>query len=46
MIRGVGQVQDLDQIQNIVVASQDGMPVRVGDVAEVADRRTPSGRAR
>ncbi len=36
VIRGVGQVQDLDQIRNIVVASRGGTPVRVADVAEVA----------
>ncbi|HEY0970081.1 MAG TPA: CusA/CzcA family heavy metal efflux RND transporter [Gemmatimonadales bacterium] len=35
VIRGVGQVQDLDQIRNIVVASRGGTPVRVGDVGEV-----------
>jgi cobalt-zinc-cadmium resistance protein CzcA len=35
LIRGVGQVQNLDQIRNIVLASHDGVPVRVGDVAEV-----------
>jgi heavy metal efflux system protein len=36
VIRGVGQVQDLDQIRGIVVTSQGGTPVRVGDVADVA----------
>ncbi len=35
VIRGVGQVQDLDQIRGIVVASRDGAPVKVGDLAEV-----------
>ncbi|MBX3173524.1 MAG: efflux RND transporter permease subunit [Gemmatimonadaceae bacterium] len=35
VIRGVGQVQDLDQIRNVVVASRGGTPVRVGDVADV-----------
>ena len=35
VIRGVGQVQDLDQIRNIVVSSRSGTPVRVGDVADV-----------
>jgi len=34
IVRGVGQVQDLEQIRNIVVASRDGTPVRVGDVAD------------
>lgn len=36
VIRGVGQVQGLDQIRGIVIASRGGTPVRVGDVAEVA----------
>ena len=35
VVRGVGQVQDLDGIRAVVVASQGGTPVRVGDVAEV-----------
>lgn len=35
IVRGVGQVQDLEQIRNIVVASQGGTPIRVSDVAEV-----------
>lgn len=35
VIRGVGQVQDLSQIRNIVVASRGGTPVRVGDIADV-----------
>jgi len=35
IIRGVGQVQSLDQIRNIVIASRGGTPVRVGDVADV-----------
>ena len=35
VIRGVGQVQDLDQIRNVVVTSRGGTPVKVGDVAEV-----------
>jgi heavy metal efflux system protein len=36
VIRGLGQVQGIGQIQNIVVASQDGVPVRVRDLAEVS----------
>lgn len=36
VIRGVGQVQTLDQIRNVVVTSRGGTPVRVGDVADVA----------
>ncbi|MES2523218.1 MAG: CusA/CzcA family heavy metal efflux RND transporter [Gemmatimonadota bacterium] len=35
VIRGVGQVQDLDQIRNIVITSRDGTPVRVTDIADV-----------
>ena len=36
IVRGVGQVQDLEQIRNVVVASQGGTPIRVADIAEVA----------
>lgn len=36
VIRGVGQVQDLEQIRSIVVTSSGGTPVRVRDIAEVA----------
>jgi cobalt-zinc-cadmium resistance protein CzcA len=36
VIRGVGQVQSLDQIRNVVVTSKGGVPVRVRDVADVA----------
>jgi len=35
VVRGVGQVQDLDQIRAVVITSQGGTPVRVGDVADV-----------
>ncbi len=35
IVRGVGQVQDLEQIQGIVVTSRGGTPVRVADVADV-----------
>jgi cobalt-zinc-cadmium resistance protein CzcA len=35
VVRGVGQVQNVAQIQNVVVASHDGVPVRVRDLAEV-----------
>jgi cobalt-zinc-cadmium resistance protein CzcA len=35
IVRGVGQVQDLEQIRSIVIASRGGTPVRVADVAEV-----------
>lgn len=36
VIRGVGQLQDLDQIGGIVVVSRSGTPVRVSDVADLA----------
>lgn len=36
IVRGVGQVQDLDQIRSIIVTSREGTPVRIGDVADVA----------
>ena len=35
VIRGVGQVQDLAQIANVVVTSRGGTPVRIGDIADV-----------
>jgi cobalt-zinc-cadmium resistance protein CzcA len=35
IVRGVGQVQDLEQIRGIVVTSREGTPVRVGDLAEI-----------
>jgi cobalt-zinc-cadmium resistance protein CzcA len=35
VIRGVGQVQDLDQIRSIVVSSRGGTPVLVSDIADV-----------
>jgi heavy metal efflux system protein len=35
VVRGIGQVQTLDQIRNIVITSNGGTPVRVQDVAEV-----------
>jgi cobalt-zinc-cadmium resistance protein CzcA len=35
LVHGVGLVADTEQIGNIVVASHDGTPVRVRDVAEV-----------
>ncbi len=34
-IRGLGLVKTLDDIENIVVKTQDGVPVLVGDVAHV-----------
>ncbi len=35
VVRGVGQVQTIEQIKNIVIASSGGVPVRVQDLAEV-----------
>ena len=35
LIRGVGLVRDLDDLRMIVLKEKDGVPVRVGDVAEV-----------
>ncbi len=35
VIRGVGQVQDLEQIRNIVLTSRQGTPVKVRDIADV-----------
>jgi cobalt-zinc-cadmium resistance protein CzcA len=34
-VRGIGQVQSVEQIKNIVVASKAGVPVKVQDLAEV-----------
>lgn len=36
IIRGVGQIHQLEHIEGIVIASRNGVPVRVSDVAEVA----------
>ena len=35
MVRGVGLVQSLADLENIVVAAQKGTPVRVGDIGQV-----------
>ncbi len=35
LVHGIGLTADIDQIGNIVIASHDGVPVRVRDVAEV-----------
>jgi cobalt-zinc-cadmium resistance protein CzcA len=34
-VRGIGQVQSLEQIRNIVITSKNGIPVKIQDVAEV-----------
>ena len=36
VVRGVGRVQTVEQIREIVLKSKEGIPVRVGDVADVA----------
>lgn len=36
VVRGVGRVQTVGQISDIVLKSKDGIPVRVGDVADVS----------
>src|SRR5205085_9071918 len=36
LVHGVGRTTSAEQIRNIVVTATDGVPVRVGDVAEVA----------
>lgn len=35
IIRGIGTVESTDQIENIVVASIEGIPIKVSDIAEV-----------
>lgn len=35
IVRGVGLIENLDDIRNIVLVSSDGTPVYLGDVAEV-----------
>ena len=35
IVRGVGRVETLDQIRNVILASRDGTPIRVQDVADV-----------
>ncbi len=40
VVRGVGLVQTLDDIRHIVVVSNNGVPVRVSDLAEVRSGHT------
>jgi cobalt-zinc-cadmium resistance protein CzcA len=40
-IRSEGRVRSLDDIKNIVVAQRDGIPVLIGDIAEVAFGSAP-----
>jgi cobalt-zinc-cadmium resistance protein CzcA len=35
LVQGLGRTGNIDQIKGIVVTAKDGVPVRVGDVAEV-----------
>ncbi|MDH1680572.1 CusA/CzcA family heavy metal efflux RND transporter [Pseudomonas chengduensis] len=37
LIRIPGQVADIERLRNIVVATRDGLPLRIGDVAEVIE---------
>ena len=37
LVRTPGQVSNLEEIRNIVVGSRGGVPIRVGDVAEVRE---------
>lgn len=37
LIRVPGQVEDAECIRRIVVAPRDGLPLRIGDVAEVGE---------
>ncbi len=39
LIQGVGRFSQLDDLRDVVLASRDGVPVRVRDVAEVRDGR-------
>ncbi len=36
LVRAPGQLRDLDDVRRIVVGNEDGVPIRVGDLAEVA----------
>jgi heavy metal efflux system protein len=40
-VRGIGQVQSLDDIGNIIVASSKGTPIRIKDVGEVTTGHAP-----
>lgn len=41
VVRGVGMLRTLDDIRNIVISTNQGIPVRVGDVAEVVTGFAP-----
>ena len=36
LVQGVGRTTNVEQIKGIVITAKDGVPIRVGDVAEVA----------
>jgi cobalt-zinc-cadmium resistance protein CzcA len=36
LVQGLGRTRTIDEIKNIVITAKDGVPIRVGDVAEVA----------
>ena len=36
-VRGLGRINSLDDVANIVVTVRDGVPVRIRDVADVRD---------
>jgi cobalt-zinc-cadmium resistance protein CzcA len=35
LVHGIGRIADIDEIKNIVITAKDGVPIRVGDVADV-----------
>ena len=35
LVQGVGRTEDVNQIKNIVITAQDGVPIRIQDVAQV-----------
>lgn len=39
LVRTPGQVESLDEIRSIVIGSRGGVPVRIGDVAEIREGR-------
>lgn len=43
-IRSMGEFNSVDEIRNVVIRSVEGVPVRVGDVADVSDDRADIGR--
>src|SRR5687768_1639955 len=36
LVQGLGRTTSIDQIKNIAIAAKDGVPIKIGDVAEVA----------